>query len=944
MKYFKLALKTTSEDIKANTTKIRLKDYDYDSTVAAMNTYFYRNLEADICFLAYRDKDKNEIPSVFSYDDRTLGYDESYACVTDFLKNIFSVNSLSKPSEITAQEFYDCLQEGSRRGLIINTRYRWIDTAKLDYSEYVRQNEKKNPRFNLQEKIIPEDALKSEDLFDESVKAELKNIADHPNTSELVGNIVHYFISSKSIQAAADITEALMHRLIKAKRLNGRHMQIISGISPELYRGDCYFEELIENNFDGVTVIDLSEKFGCSSTEYGKTCKYIENIIKQYKNDSLFVFTYNPDAPGFAYELLRSISREIIPVMLKEGSGKRADAVKYMKTLIKASDYSQYAEQAGEFMKLYPGKEFSQTDVLTAFENFESWCINKNILSSAYGYTHTDDFMLDRKENDQSSYEKLHRLVGLETVKKQIDRIITTNIVEKERKKRAGKICEDVSMHMIFGGDPGTSKTTVAKLLAGIAKEKGILKSGTFVCIGGNDLWSNTLDDAFKKAEGGVLFIDEAYAMYPSTIITLLQRLEDKRDSVIVILAGYKDVMLSFLEKNAGLKSRIPYFVDFPNYSADELTEIFKNMVKERGFEMEKEVLNKAHLVFEKALLVDNFGNGRYVRTFLDGVLQNQSFRLAGGGKDIEKVRKKDLFLIKCVDIDMQEEGMDGDAKPGEAQKELDDMIGLDSAKKILRKVIASAKMKKIYLDNGITNNIPSLHMMFTGNPGTSKTSAARLFAKIMKDEKILARGNFVEVGRADLVGQFVGQTAPLVRQQFKKAQGGELFIDEAYSLCDGYKGGYGDEAINTIVQEMENHRDDVIVIFAGYSDQMNEFIERNPGMSSRIKFKVEFEDYTTDELCDITKLMLSKMQMEITDPAMEKLKVIYEEARKDKSFGNGRFVRQMLENAKMNLAERILKLEETQLTPQVITTIEEDDITVTEIKSEPVEKGRIGF
>ena len=146
--------------------------------------------------------------------------------------------------------------------------------------------------------------------------------------------------------------------------------------------------------------------------------------------------------------------------------------------------------------------------------------------------------------------------------------------------------------------------------------------------------------------------------------------------------------------------------------------------------------------------------------------------------------------------------------------------------------------------------------MVFTGNPGTAKTTVARLFAEIMKDEAILSTGKFVEVGRADLVGQHVGHTAPLVKKKFRDAQGGVLFIDEAYSLCDSYENGFGDEAINTIVQEMENHRDDVIVIFAGYPEPMKQFLDRNPGMQSRIAFQIEFEDYTTEELCAITKLL----------------------------------------------------------------------------------------
>ena len=153
------------------------------------------------------------------------------------------------------------------------------------------------------------------------------------------------------------------------------------------------------------------------------------------------------------------------------------------------------------------------------------------------------------------------------------------------------------------------------------------------------------------------------------------------------------------------------------------------------------------------------------------------------------------------------------------------------------------------------------------------------------------------------------------------------VLIDEAYALCDAYEHGFGDEAINTLVQEMENHRDDVIVIFAGYPEPMKQFLDRNPGMKSRIAFQVEFEDYSVDELCDITKLMVSKKQMTITDAAMEKLRASYASVKGSKDYGNGRFVRKMLEEAEMNLAERVSQLNESDLTTSLITTLEECDI-----------------
>lgn len=500
---------------------------------------------------------------------------------------------------------------------------------------------------------------------------------------------------------------------------------------------------------------------------------------------------------------------------------------------------------------------------------------------------------------------------------------------------------------MIFGGNPGSAKTTVAKLFAGIAKEKGILKSGAFVERGGMDLDGlgcvTAIREAFLAAKGGVLFIDEAYSMVSDTAVTvLIQEMENRREDVIVILAGYNDRMRDFMKINEGLKSRIPHWVDFPDYTADELTDIFKLMIRERGFQVTDEATKEAHYIFEKVRNTDNFGNGRYVRNLIDRASQNQAVRLLSDGKDAGDLKKDELFRITKNDISMLEEGLKKERKPGTAKKELDNMIGLDSVKKIIHKAIAHYKLNKLCMDKGIAREKASLHMVFTGNPGTAKTSVARLFAEILKDEKVLPTGIIVEVGRADLVGDHVGATAPLVKRKFKEAQGGVLFIDEAYSLCDSYENGFGDEAINTLVQEMENHRDDVIVIFAGYTEPMHRFLDRNPGMLSRIAFQVEFEDYTTDELCDITKLMVSEKQMTITDAAMNKLRKNFDIVREESDYGNGRFVRKNLEEAEMNLAERILQYKESEITKELITTIEECDIPNLSARKKTIR--RIGF
>lgn len=941
MRYYCMMLNTTTEQIREK-TKINLREYDYYCPIAAMNSYMYREMKNDLTFFCYREE-PNVLLAAFSFDERRNTFADAFDYVCGMLISAFPMRKTDDdPFEVTMQEYLEASLEAKRRQYL-NHHGRIVDAAKL----WIYNNGTNPLHYTFEEKILDETGKKENAIYDPGFLKELSNIASHPNNTGLNENIVHYIISSRSVEAAADMAETLMRGLVKARRLTGRRMSIISEIEPDVYRGsNNYLEEIIENNYGGVIVFDLTEKFGYDPADYGMTSRFIEKLVDKYKNDCLFVFTYNMEHPGFSYYLLPQLKKYVIPLVLREGTGDRRTAVNYLKGLIKSSKYSKYEGQAGEYMKQFPGGKFTQTDVLAAYEQFGVWCLNKNVLK-AYDYNVTDDFMLDRDENVESAYDKFNRMIGLDIVKEQINSVIAMDIVEKERKKRQGNAYKSGSMHMIFAGNPGTAKTTMARAFAGIAKEKGVLKSGAFVECGGMDLDGlgcvTAIREAFVAARGGVLFIDEAYSLKSDTAVTvLIQEMENRRDEVIVVLAGYSERMQAFMEINEGLRSRIPYWVEFPDYSTDELIGIFKLMVQERGFSVTEEAIKEVQYIFEKVRITNNFGNGRYVRNLIERALQKQSVRLLNARKNAGSIRKKELFLITEDDISMPEEGLKVERAPGTAQKELDDMIGLSSVKAVIQKVVASYKLKKLCMDRGLAKEKASLHMVFTGNPGTAKTSVARLFAEIMKDEKVLSTGIFVEVGRADLVGDHVGATAPLVKRKFKEAQGGILFIDEAYSLCDSYENGFGDEAINTLVQEMENHRDDVIVIFAGYTEPMQRFLDRNPGMLSRIAFQIEFEDYTTEELCDIAKLMASKKQMIITDAAMDKLKENLDIVRGEADYGNGRFVRKTLEEAEMNLAERVLQYKESEITKELITTIEACDIPDMVARKRTVK--RIGF
>lgn len=243
------------------------------------------------------------------------------------------------------------------------------------------------------------------------------------------------------------------------------------------------------------------------------------------------------------------------------------------------------------------------------------------------------------------------------------------------------------------------------------------------------------------------------------------------------------------------------------------------------------------------------------------------------------------------------------ESKPYE---ELQALIGLSEIKSVVDQVIAASKVLRVRERMGLNTESSSLHMMFSGNPGTAKTTVARLLTKILKDEDAIESGRFVECGRQDLVGKYVGWTAHIVEEKFKEAMGGVLFIDEAYALVDD-SNTFGAEAINCITQMMENYRNDVIVIFAGYPDKMQEFLDQNEGLRSRIAFHLDFPDYSPEELVDIIKLLSKNREYSIEEEALAFCKEIFEAAAKEENFGNGRYARNVLEQAILRQANRII-------------------------------------
>ncbi len=266
--------------------------------------------------------------------------------------------------------------------------------------------------------------------------------------------------------------------------------------------------------------------------------------------------------------------------------------------------------------------------------------------------------------------------------------------------------------------------------------------------------------------------------------------------------------------------------------------------------------------------------------------------------------------------------------------QELDDeLVGLAPVKARIRDIAALLVIDKLRLNLGLTAQAPSLHMCFTGNPGTGKTTVALRMATILHRLNYVRKGHLVAVTRDDLVGQYIGHTAPKTKEVLKKAMGGVLFIDEAYYL---YKPenerDYGAESIEILLQVMENQRDDLVVILAGYKDRMDTFFQSNPGMSSRIAHHLDFPDYSAPELMQISQKMLATQNYRFGAEAAEAFERYLQLRIPQPHFANARSVRNALDRARLRQASRLFADRERELTAQDLTTLEAQDFLASRV------------
>ena len=529
------------------------------------------------------------------------------------------------------------------------------------------------------------------------------------------------------------------------------------------------------------------------------------------------------------------------------------------------------------------------------------------------------------KESVEDVLAELDSLVGLEGVKAEVKRIVNLAKVNEARRAQGLKV-PPMTYHMVFTGNPGTGKTTVARIVARAFRALGIAKGGQLVETDRSGLVGRYAGETAVKtnakvdeAIGGILFVDEAYQLASSdsddygkeAIATLLKRMEDDRDKLIVIAAGYTDEMRDFLDANSGLRSRFSKTIEFADYTAKELAAIFRSMAKKNEFVLAADLEEGLDAAMAKltAKRDRTFGNARFVRQLFEDATGRQANRLAESG-NLDADALKTLAL---ADLGLGERKTDVRAPTiDEVLAELDSLVGLKPVKDELRRLIATVRANKMREEKGLENNVTmSYNFVFTGNPGTGKTTVARILGKAFRALGVLDRANFVETDRSGLVAKYEGQTAAKTNKLIDSAMGGILFIDEAYQLNQGENDQYGSEAVATLLKRMEDARGSMVVIIAGYSNEMKKFMAINSGLESRFNRTIEFPDYSAKELAEIYRSMAKKAKYRLSNDVehwlVPYISMLTE--KRDKNFGNARWARNLFEKSVERQALRVTDL-----------------------------------
>ncbi len=677
---------------------------------------------------------------------------------------------------------------------------------------------------------------------------------------------------------------------------------------------------------------------------------------------------------GFNYELVYNIIRDDsyhIAVFsnlskLDAGSADKNELIRYgwgaAKNYWKKGDYTVYVSFMGQKIA---SAAFSvgDSEILGVPNSLTYQPLGKTLQVSNNGNTQL-------AKTTEELVQELDILVGMDNVKQSIKENIAYLKFNKIRMDKGFKDDSAMNLHSVFTGNPGTGKTTVVRLLGQIYQTLGLLSKGNVVEVGRAELIAEFIGQtapkvkkAINDARGGILFIDEAYALKrggdskndfgQEAIEVILKEMSDGIGDIAIVVAGYPEEMQIFIDSNPGLKSRFKQYFHFEDYLPDELMDISKVALQKEEAKLDAaaEKMLKQYITEQYRNRDRAFGNARLMYGIIDEAKKQMGLRLLKN-EQITSLTGEELSTITAQDLQaMLHENSKAKLKLNIEEKELKDALDelneLTGLTQIKKEIAEVTSLVRFYNETGkdVLNRF-SLHAVLTGNPGTGKTTIARLLGKIYKALGLLERGHLVEVDRQSLVAGYIGQTAIKTTAVIDKAMGGVLFIDEAYALASGSENDFGQEAIETILKTMEDKRGQFAVIAAGYSENMEVFMKSNPGLKSRFDRHYSLPDYDPEELMQVAHHLFAQENMTLDAAAENYLQQYLNECyiNRDRYFGNARSVRQAVESVVTKQNLRLAAIPTAQRTSEMMQEVLLEDVSHLTATEQRQRSAGIGF